>query len=91
MGWSQQIEYVEEAPVPRKIKKHLWNGTEFIPTTFVRLQSVPTNDQISWLTETFGYDGKYISGAYWEYSRAGGYTLMDEKVYTWFKIKWGNE
>ena len=62
-----------------------------MPLTLYRKVSIPTDEQLRWLEKTYGRSGTYINGRYWEYSRAGNYTVMDEKVYAWYQMKWGNK
>jgi len=42
----------------------------------------------NWLLKSFGHSGVYKNGRFWDYSRAGNFTVMDEKVYTWYQMKW---
>ncbi len=44
----------------------------------------------NWLLKNFGHAGIHRDGTYWDYSSAGDFMLMDEKVYTWYQMKWGN-
>ena len=94
MGLTQ-IEYVDVVvtPGPRlPVKKQMWNGTEFVPILTYRLdKTVFTTEQFTWLHKTFGVFGVQKAGQYWDYSRAGHFVVMDEKVYVMFLMKWGNK
>lgn len=93
MGWTQQIEYVDvEVTLPPPVKKQVWdNDTKtFIPMTLYRQKGIPSSDQLQWLKEAVAWPGTYKNGQYWQYSIAGDFTVMDEKLYTWYQLKWGN-
>jgi len=91
MGWTQQIEYVDaEVTLPPPVKKQVWDGEQFVPMTLYRLRREPTDSERNWLWRTYGPAGQYINGHYWDYSHSGNFTVMDEQVYTWFQMKWGN-
>lgn len=94
MGWTQEMicEYVDVVPGPRPpVKKQMWNGTEFVPILTYRLDKISlSRDQVVWLTKTVGHPGIQRPGQYWDCSRAADFVVMDEKVYTWFQIKWGS-
>lgn len=83
------VEFMDERDVvPRPpVKKLIWNGTEFVPLNLYRMPS-PSGSSLAWLRETYGLSGQYVAGCYWEHTRAG-YTLMDEKVYMFYTMKWG--
>ena len=94
MGWTQQIEYVDvEVTLPPPVKKQVWDpGTQsFVPMTLYKHNHVLSNAEIDWFRKTYGLEGVYKNGQFWDYSRAGNFIIMDEKVYTWFQIKWGNK
>jgi len=92
MGWKQLVEYIGVVDsLPPPVKKQIWDGEKFVPLTLYRKVSIPTDEQLRWLEKTYGRSGTYINGRYWEYSRAGNYTVMDEKVYAWYQMKWGNK
>ena len=92
MGWTQQIEYVDvEVTLPPPVKKQVWDGEKFVPMTLYRMNHAPSDSERNWLWKTYGPAGTYVNGRYWDYSQGGNFTLMDEKVYTWFRIKWGNK
>lgn len=92
MGWTQQIEYVDlEVTLPPPVKKQVWDGEQFVPMTLYKQNGVPNSEQLLWLEETYGAPGTYKNGSYWDFTRAGNFTVMDEKVYTWYQIKWGNK
>ena len=80
--WTQKIEYADaEVVLPPPVKKQVWDGEQFVPMTLYK---------INWLLDSFGHAGIYRDGRYWDYSKAGDFTVMDEKVYAWYQIKWGN-
>ena len=90
--WTQKIEYVDaEVVLPPPVKKQVWDGEKFVPMTLYRLGHSPKDLERNWLWRTYGPAGQYINGHYWDYSQAGNFTVMDEKVYTWFQMKWGNK
>ena len=93
MGWTQKIEYIneDEITLPPPVKKQVWDGEQFVPMTLYRQNSVPNSKQLDWLEKTYGYPGIYINGRFWDYSRAGNFVVMDEKVYTWYQMKWGSK
>jgi hypothetical protein len=51
----------------------------------------PGMEAENWLLKSFGYPGTYKDGRYWDYSQAGNFTVMDEKVYVWYQMKWGKQ
>jgi hypothetical protein len=92
--WTQKIEYVDvEVVTKTTIQKQVWDNdtNSFIPMTLHKSKGIPTSDQIQWLKETYGWPGVYKNGRFWQYSIGGDFTVMDEKVYTWFQMKWGNK
>ena len=94
--WAQKIEYVDgdtEAVPPPLVKKQIWDAgnQEFVSVKMYRFQGVLNNDKLDWLGETYGPPGVYKNGKFWDYSRAGNFTVMDEQVYTWYQMKWGNK
>jgi hypothetical protein len=92
MGWTQQIEYVDfEVSHPPPVKKQVWDGKQFVEMTLYKRNAVPNQEKLDWLYKTYGPSGMYKNGRYWDYSRAGNFIVMDEKVYTWFQTKWGNK
>ena len=91
MGWTQIIEYVDaEVVLPPPVKKQIWDGEQFVPMTLYRIKGYPGMAAENWLLTSFGHAGTYRDGRYWDYSKAGNFTVMDEKVYTWYQMKWGN-
>jgi len=92
MGWTQQVEYIEVSDVvlPTPVRKQVWDGEKFVPMTLYRSKGTPSTEQMDWLIDTYGRQGVYKNGTYWDYSRAGNFTVMDEKVYTWYQMKWRN-
>jgi len=90
--FEQVIEYVDvEVTLPAPVKKQVWDGENFVGMTLYKSKGVPDSYQMEWLNVTFGFSGTYKNGQYWDFSRAGNFTVMDEKVYTWFQMKWGNK
>jgi hypothetical protein len=94
--WAQKIEYVDgdtEAVPPPLVKKQIWDAgnQEFVSVKMYRFQGVLNRDKLDWLGETYGPPGVYKNGKFWDYTRAGNFTVMDEQVYTWYQMKWGNK
>ena len=87
------IEYIDESDIvlPPPVKKQVWDGEKFVPLTVYKNQGVPNGEKLLWLEKTYGQPGTYINGRFWDYSRAGNFTVMDERVYTWYQMKWGNK
>lgn len=89
MGWTQQIDYAEvEVTLPPPVRKQVWNGEKFVSMTLHRHNGTPSTEKIDWLIATYGRPGVYKNGRYWDYSRAGNFTVMDEQVYMWYQMKW---
>jgi hypothetical protein len=89
---TPKIEYVDmEVVLPPPVKKQVWDGEKFVPMTLFKKKGCPGTVETEWLYKTYGSPGTYIKGSYWDYSRAGNFTVMDEKVYTWFQMKWANK
>jgi hypothetical protein len=92
MGWTQQIEYQEvEVALPPPVRKQIWNGTEFVTVTLYRRLGHLKQEHRDWLANNFGQPNQYLAGRYWDTSRTGLFTVMDEKVYSWFCLKWGKQ
>ncbi len=90
--WAQKIEYVDaEVVLPPPVRKQVWDGEQFVPSTLYKTKGWPGMEQENWLLKNFGHSGVYKNGRYWDYSRAGDFTVMDEKVYVWYQMKWGNK
>jgi hypothetical protein len=92
--WTQKIEYIDvEAVPPPPVKKQVWdNETQsFVPMTLHKMKGWPGMEAENWLLKSFGHPGTYKNGTYWDYSKAGNFTVMDEKVYVWYQMKWGNK
>ena len=89
MGWNQvehEIEYIDaDVVTPPPVKKQVWDGEKFVPVTLYKIKGVLKDEQKLWLVENFGHRGPR-----WDYSNAGNFWIMDEKVHTWFQMKWGN-
>jgi hypothetical protein len=91
---DDKIEYIEAVDVPdqaRRVKKQVWDGEKFVPITVYRIKGWPGMEAENWLLKSFGHAGVYKDGKYWDYSRAGDFTVMDEKVYVWYQMRWGNK
>lgn len=94
MGWTQTIEYVDvEVVLPKPVQKQVWDGKtqSFVPMTLYKRNHVLSNAETDWLRKTYGLEGNYKNGRYWNYSRAGNFIVMDERVYTWYSMKWSNK
>lgn len=90
--WTQKIEYVEEeVTLPRPVHKQVWDGEQFVSMTLYRMFGLMSSEQRDWLNQNFGPAGTYRSGRYWDQSKGGSFVVMDEKVYTWFCLKWSNK
>ena len=87
------IEYVDKSDIvlPPPVRKQIWDGEKFVPTILYKHNGVPDREQESWLGKTYGQPGTYLNGQYWDYSRAGDFTVMDERVYMWYQMKWRNK
>jgi len=93
MGRNQKIEYIDvEYTLPPPVKKQVWDSVtnSFVPMTLYRSKGTPSTEQMDWLIDAYGRQGVYKNGRYWDYSRAGNFTVMDEKVYMWYQMKWRN-
>jgi len=92
MGWTQQVEYQEvEVTLPPPVRKQIWNGKDFVTVTLYRKLGNLKQQHQDWLVEQFGPPNQYLAGHYWDTSRTGLFTVMDEKVYSWFCLKWGKQ
>lgn len=92
MGWQQQIDYVDmQVTLPPPVRKQIWDGEKFVPMTLYRHKGVLNQTQESWMYNTFGPAGVYRNGRFWDYSRSGDFTIMDERVYTWYQMKWSGK
>ena len=87
------IEYVDESDIvlPPPVRKQVWDGEKFVPITLYKHKDVPREEILLWLEKTYGRPGIYLNGQYWDYSLAGNFTIMDERVYTWYEMKWKNK
>jgi len=89
---TQAIEYIDATVVlPPPVKKLIWNGTEFVPFLLYRKKGLPNNQQLVWLWQTYGKPRLYEYGRHWDYSGGGNYTIMDDKVYMFYTMKWGTK
>lgn len=74
-----------------KSNKQFWDGQNFIPIVVYRIPLEPTNELIKWLESTVGPLGRFTPGRYWDYNESLRYTVMDERVFVWYKLKWSEE
>ena len=91
--FRQTIEYIDasEVVLPPPVKKQVWDGEKFVPMTLYKTKGCPSIKALEWLATNIGHAGTYQNGSYWDFSRAGDFTVMDEKVYMWYTLKWGNK
>ena len=90
--WTQKIEYVDaEITLPKPVHKQVWNGEKFVSMTLYRMFGLLTHEQYEWMVANFGPAGTCRAGQFWDHSRAGSFAVMDEKLYMWFQMKWGNK
>jgi len=90
---EQMIEYIDvEVTLPPPVKKQVWDlvTQTFVPMTLYKRKGIP-HDALDWLYDTYGRQGVYKNGRFWDYSIAGDFIVMDEKVYTWYQMKWMNK
>ena len=87
------IEYVDELDIvlPPPVRKQVLDGEKFVPITLYKHKGVPREEILLWLLKTYDQPGTYLNGQYWDYSLAGNFTIMDERVYTWYQMKWRNK
>lgn len=93
MLWPK-IEYIDaEVTLPPPVKKQVWDedSQTFVPMTLYRRNHVLSNEEHGWLCKTYGRPGVYKNGRYWATSNSGTWIVMDEKVFMWFEMKWGNK
>ncbi len=90
--FGQKIDYIDiDVVLPPPVQKQVWDGKEFVPMTIYKQKGCPSEDQKRWLFELAGRNGSYANGTYWDYSITGNYTVMDEKLYVWYQMKWSNQ
>jgi hypothetical protein len=94
--WAQEVEYVDadtESVPPPLVKKQIWDEDRqvFVSVQMYRFQDVLSHNKLDWLRKTYGQPGVYKNGKFWDYSTAAGYTVMDEKVYMWYQMKWSKK
>lgn len=83
------ITYIDEPESKiRLTQKQFWDGNTWIPCKIYRLKISLSQNQESWMNEQFGRPNVSLPGRYWANSRAGGFVVMEERVYTWFAMKW---
>lgn len=87
MGWNQAIDYVDvEVTLPPPVKKQIWDGKKFVPVTFYRRTGSLSDEKKQWLFDNFG-----ARGPRWDYSLTGNFWIMDEQIYVWYQMKWGDK
>lgn len=91
MGQVEYIDYEIQSVQPRTVNKQVWDGEKFVPMTLIRIPGIPTQEQETWLRNTFGWRGESKPGCFWDFSRAGDFSVFDQKVYAWYQLKWGNK
>jgi len=86
------VEYIDETNKVDHppVKKQIWNGKEFVPLLLYRVEHKFDAKVYEWLENTYGPPGQYVNGCYWNYFQ-GKWTLMDEKVYMFYNLKWGSK
>ena len=87
---APQVEYLDErdaVPCP-PVKKQMWDGEKFVPVTLYKIKGHVGVVAHNSLSTTFGPSGIYRVGTYWQHSKSGDFTLMDEKVYFFYRLKW---
>lgn len=90
------IEIIEAVPTNYSfsVKKQFWDDTTqtFVPVVLCKYHvshfHYNDNAAIAWLEKTYGKPGVFKNGRYWDFSKGGNYIVMDEKIYTWFNLKW---
>ena len=89
--FAPQIEYIDERDIvlPPPVRKQIWNGTEFVLFKLYRRHDVPSVQESEWLWKTYGGPGVWEYGRCWNFSNSGNFTVMDDKVYIFFTMKWG--
>ena len=81
--WTQKIDYVDvEVVLPPPVKKQVWDPDtqSFVPMTLYKRNHVLSNAETDWLRKTYGLEGVYKNGLYWDYSRAGNFIVMERLV-----------
>jgi hypothetical protein len=90
---DDKIAYIEvHEPVPgaHRVRKQLWDGSQWVETTHYRIPRQVTGQERDWLYTTFGAANVYKLGRFWNCSHAADYTVMDEQVYMMYTLKWSN-
>jgi len=86
--FAPQIEYIDAVEVPyRTVRKIVWNDTEFVPILVYRIHGHLKDEVHQWLRNTYGPRGQYLNGRHWDHYE-GKFTVMDEQVYMFYKLKW---
>jgi hypothetical protein len=86
----EYMEIVDPMPEVQRVRKQLWNGTQWVETAHYRIPRQITNQERDWLYATFGAANVYKLGRFWSSSHAANYTVMDEQVYMMYTLKWSN-
>jgi len=87
------VEYIEVVDVPnsvRRVKKQMWDGTNWQQTHHYRVHKHLSTKERAWLLATFGPADVYKLGQFWSFKYAHDYTVMDEPIYMMYCLKWGN-
>jgi hypothetical protein len=84
------IEIVDPTPAVVRVRKQLWDGSQWVETAHYRIPKQMTNRERDWLYATFGAANVYRLGQFWSSSHAANYTVMDEQVYMMYTLKWSN-
>jgi hypothetical protein len=96
------VEVIQGSKNKRFVKKQIWDGETFVSAVLCEIPGQQLTQVEKWLTNTFGPPNQHGHNQYWGYynggriisgGRATGLTplvVMDEKVYTWYQMKWGN-
>ena len=88
--FAPQVEYIDAVEVPyRTVRKLVWNGIEFVPILVYRIHGHLKDEVHQWLRNTYGPRGQYLNGRHWDHYE-GKFTVMDEQVYMFYKLKWGS-
>ena len=86
------IEYIDAVAIAREpVKKQMWDGTKFVPTTVYKMDRHLNAGEHRWVFETYGPPNQSIPGRYWCHSRSGDFFMMDEQVYMFYKLKWAGK
>jgi hypothetical protein len=82
------IEIVNPIPEVQRVRKQLWDGSQWVETAHYRIPRQMTNRERDWLYATFGAPNVYRLGRFWSARHTANYTVMDEQVYMMYTLKW---